>query len=123
FGGLGSDTELHASAGSAQLQQAAGTLEAFRSFRVAEHAQLFASAGAGVYHLRVVGTGAGPWLGTVTSTWAALAIAGAGLALPLGARFAILAEGQALVTFPCTVGRIGGAEARRASPPALRRGH
>ena len=120
FGGLGSETELRGPTGGAQLQQAAGTLEALRSFRVAEHAQLFASAGAGVYHLRMVGTGTGLWLGTgLTSTWAALAVAGAGLALPFGARFAMLVEGQALVAVPSPVVRIGGNDAGRAAMPAL----
>jgi hypothetical protein len=119
FGGLGSDTELRTTTGSAQLQQQVGTLEAVRSFRVAAHAQLFASAGTGVYHLRVVGTGTAPWQGTVTSAWAALVVAGAGLALPLGARFALLVEGQALVTFPSAMIRIDGAEVGRAGLPAL----
>jgi hypothetical protein len=119
FGGLGSDTELRGMTGSAQLQQAAGTLEAIRSFRVAAHAQLFASAGAGVYHLRVVGTGPQPWLGTVITAWAALAIAGGGLALPLGDRLALLVEGQAFVTVPSAVVRVGGEEQGRAGLPAF----
>jgi hypothetical protein len=119
FGGLGSDTELHTATESALLQQQVGTLEAVRSFHVVARAQLFASAGAGAYHLRVVGTGTGTWHGTVTSAWAALAIAGAGLALPLGERLALLVEGQALVTFPSVVVRIDDAEAGRTGLPAL----
>ena len=59
------------------------------------------------------------WQGTVTSAWAALVVAGAGLALPLGARFALLVEGQALVTFPSAMIRIDGAEVGRAGLPAL----
>jgi hypothetical protein len=117
--GLGSDTALHAPTGSAELEQAVGTIEVVRSFRAGRVAQLFASAGGGVYHLRVAGAGMDPWQGTVTSLWAGLAIAGLGVALPLGAHLALLGEGQALVTVPSTVVRIAGAEVGRTGLPGV----
>jgi hypothetical protein len=119
FGGLGSDTELHAAQGSAALDQSVGTLEAVRSFHAGDHVQLFGSAGAGVYRLHVTGVGTGGAVGTVSSSLSALAIAGGGVALPLGAHFALVAEGQALVTAPSPVVRIAGAEVGRTGRPSL----
>jgi hypothetical protein len=119
LGGLGSDSVLHAPLGTAELDQSIGTLEAVRSFRVGGHVQLIASAGAGVYRLHVTGFGTGGAQGTVSSSLSALAIAGAGVALPLGAHFALLAEGQALVAAPSPMVRIAGVEAGRTGQPSV----
>ena len=65
---------------------------------------LVASLGAGAYHARVTGTGTGAQSHTdhVTSTWSALALAGAGVVVPIVAHLSFAADAQIGVTWRIT---------------------
>jgi hypothetical protein len=109
--GFGTETELRVAQGSASLAQAFGTVELVRVFRLASRLQLYPSAGAGAYRLRVGGTGDNGNQGRQETAWSGLAIAGAGLALAIVPHLALAAEAQALVTWPHTVVAFMGTDA------------
>ena len=118
FGGFGSDAELRAAAGTAQIGQALGTLELLRMFRSGRRLQLFVSAGTGAYRLKVKGTGISPNVGTDHAAWSALGVAGGGAALALGPHVALLVEAQGLFTWPYATVRIDFVSVGRTGWPA-----
>jgi hypothetical protein len=99
--------------GTARVHQDLALLEALVAFRRDARLQPFLSLGGGLHHVRVSGTGASPIFpdGQGTSLGAALD-AGAGLALRLGNRAALVLEAHAVGTLPAT--EIGVADQRAA---------
>jgi hypothetical protein len=118
-GGLGTEAELRAPAGSAQIRQTFGVVEILRGFRAGKRVQPVAAIGAGVYRARVAGVGAANYQGVVQESWSALAVAGVGAVVPLVARVALTADAQIALAFPDTVVRLDYAEAGRIGRPSL----
>jgi hypothetical protein len=119
--GLGTDAAVQTPEGSAVIRQEIGAIEIVRAFRAGRRFQLVASIGAGAYHARVTGTGTGAQSHTdhVTSTWSALALAGAGIVVPIAAHVSFSADAQFGVTWPENLIRIVGVDAGRTGRPAL----
>ena len=118
-GGLGTDAELRASSGSAQIRQELAVLEVVRSFRAHGRLQPFVSAGAGALRARVEGSGAATYTGVTTTSWSGLATAGGGLAVPLVAHVALAVDGQVMLACPYTRVRFPTVEAANVAWPAL----
>jgi hypothetical protein len=117
--GLGSDAELRAPEGSAQIRQMFGLVELLRGFRAGRHVQPIVSAGAGVYRARVTGVGAPNFDGSRSDTWSALAVIGAGLIVPVVSRVALVADAQVGVTWPDNLIRLNFVDAGRLGRPSL----
>ena len=121
FGGLGSNASLNAGdIGSASIEQQLGALEIARGFRAGRRIQLLATLGAGGYRARIAGTGAAPpYVGRDSDEWSLLTVGGGGLIVTLVPHVALVAEVQALLTWPHTVVRLGGTEAGSTGWPSL----
>jgi len=103
--------------GTARVRQELALLEAVVAFRRDARVQPFLSLGAGLHHVRVSGTGASPIFpdGQGNSLGAALD-AGAGLALRLGNRAALVLEAHLLGTLPATEIAVADQRAARVGP-------
>jgi hypothetical protein len=77
------------------------------------------SAGAGVYHLRVRGKDVAPLTATTRTLWTPFLSAGAGLAVPLAARWAVRADLRAAFVRRSALVRVGESEAGRTGWPLL----
>jgi hypothetical protein len=109
------------SAGSASIRQELAAADVVVALRPREDVRIvpYLAAGAGVFHLHVRGASAGPpFVGRSDDAWAALATAGLGLALRLGARTAIVLDAAAVVTAPGAAVDVGGAIVARAGRPS-----
>jgi len=100
--GLGPGADVSDTTGSGRIEQAMVTLGLVRSFRPDRIVQPMIGLAAGVHHLSVHGTAAAPATHDAfdRSAFSALASASLGLAFALSARVAIVAEADALVTWP-----------------------
>jgi hypothetical protein len=86
----------------------------------AYRARPFVTAGAGVFHLNM--TGRSTTLDDLplgASLWAALAVAGAGCAYPLGGPVEVAIEAQALVTAPTAIITVREVVVGRSGAPSL----
>ena len=120
FGGLGTDTSLSAgNVGSASIGQQLGALEIVRCFRAGRRVQLLATLGAGGYRARIAGTGVAPYEGRDSDEWSLLTVGGGGVIFTVVPHVALVAEAQALATWPHTVVRLDAAEVGRTGWPAL----
>jgi hypothetical protein len=97
-GGPTLGSEIHTAAGSATTRQEFGLLELCYVFPVSPSAALLASAGGGVYHLQVQGSALPPIGAGSPQLWSATFDAGAGGALRIADRSALLLDVHALVT-------------------------
>jgi hypothetical protein len=105
-GGLGSNANLAAPAGTARVQQQFGTAEGFILSRLSGPVQFFGTAGLGAYHLSVDGTGIFPYRAKPTAeAWSLLAGAGVGIAAEVYPHVALNFEGRALWALPPAVVR------------------
>jgi hypothetical protein len=120
FGGLGPDTSLSSgNVGSASIGQQLAALEIVRGFRAGRRVQLVATLGAGGYRARITGTGVAPYEGRNSDEWSLLTVGGGGVIITVVPHVALVAEVQALVTWPHTVVRLDGAEVGRTGWPSL----
>ncbi len=117
--GLGSDAELRAPEGSAQIRQMFGVVELLRGFRAGTRVQPILSVGGGVYRARVTGVGAPNYDGSQSNTWSALAVAGAGVVVPVVSRVAVVADAQVGITWPDNLIRLNFVDAGRLGRPSL----
>jgi hypothetical protein len=98
--------------GTAEVRRDLALLEGFLVFRPGAVAQPFVAAGAGAYRLRAEGKGATPLFPDLAGTrFGAAASAGAGLALRLGGRAALVIEGQMVALLPRTRVLVAGQDA------------
>ncbi|HXU06555.1 MAG TPA: hypothetical protein VN903_36620, partial [Polyangia bacterium] len=118
-GGMGSDAELHAAEGTAQIRQMFGLIEILRGFRAGTYVQPIASAGAGVYRARIAGVGAPNYDGSLTDTWSALVVVGGGVVVPIVAHVALVVDAQVGLTWPDNLIRVNFTEAGRLGRPSL----
>jgi len=79
----------------------------------------YVDVGGGPYHLHVQGAAAPPYHGTTDDVWAALAAAGAGVALRIAPSVSIAAEGRAIGLAPRPAVTIGGERVASAGAPSL----
>jgi hypothetical protein len=118
--GLGPDAALRAPTGSAQIRQQLAEVEIVRGFRAGKHVQPVLSGGGGAYRARVEGVGiANTSTGKTSDNWSALVTAGGGVALPMVAHLALVADAHLLLTWPHTIVRFGSVEAGATGWPAL----
>jgi hypothetical protein len=117
--GFGTSVDRTASAGSARLDQQIGMVELLISLRPERRLQLLVSAGVGAHHLDLEGTGSAPYLGRSPEAWSFLTAVGAGLAVRLLPRLAVVVEVHALVTWPPTDVFIGADKVGRIGWPSL----
>jgi hypothetical protein len=118
--GLGSDAILETAEGSARVEQQFATLEAFVMSRWQGSVQVFASAGAGAYHLAVEGTGVFPYYrGKTGQSWSLLTGAGFGVAAEVYPHIALIAEGEGFWAWPAAVVRVANTDAGRQYWPVL----
>ena len=109
---------LTAPAGSASLRQELAFVAVTWLLRDGHRLSPHLSAGAGLYHVRVVGHAEGG-LAVSSALWAPLAKVGAGLTLALGRRYALRMDVDALFLQPAPYVVIGTAEAGHAGRPLL----
>src|SRR5262249_18257754 len=113
--GLGTSGSLARAEGSALLRQELALADGGVAFRAGARLQPFVGAGAGLYRLRVHGTGTAPLFASLDDRRGGAAVdAGGGVAGPFGRRVSLLAEAGALAIFPRTRVLIAGQEAGRA---------
>jgi hypothetical protein len=105
LGGLGSNAIVEAPAGSARVEQQFGTVEGFFMSRLPGPLQLFGTAGAGAYHLRVDGTGVFPFRGKPAEAWSLLTGVGIGIAAEVYPHVALITEAHAWWSWPPAVVR------------------
>jgi len=119
-GGLGTDAEVRAAAGSAQIHQQLAELEIVCSFRAGERVQPSLSAGGGVFRARIEGTGIpDPSTGITTSSWSALVTAGGGAAVPIVSHLALAVDAHLMLTWPYTAVRFQTVEAGHLGWPSV----
>jgi hypothetical protein len=117
--GLGPGNSVEASAGKAALQQEIGTLELVLIPLRRRWGSAFATAGGGVYHLHLLGTGIDPYVGKSASAWSAIALTGLGLRIDITRRVAAVAESQVVFLFPPPEVRFGDTQLGRMGQPSL----
>jgi hypothetical protein len=119
--GLGTSVGRSAFAGVATVDQSVVTVALARRFGNESRLQPFATAGAGIFHLAASGVGAPPdqFRGKSAALWAPSAVVGAGCALALHPRVALVIDAEALVTFPHAIVKVAGTEVARAGRPSL----
>jgi hypothetical protein len=119
LGGLGSTAILEAPVGTALVEQQFGTLEAFVMSRLPGPLQLFGTAGAGAYHLRVEGTGVLPYQGKPGEGWSLLTGVGIGIAAEVYPHVALMVEGHAWWAWPPAVVRFDDSTVGKTQWPLL----
>jgi hypothetical protein len=117
--GLGSDARLESGQGTARLAQSFATMEMLLSSRWRGPFQLFASAGAGAYHMSVGGTGVLPYRGREGGGWSLLTGGGVGLAIELNPHVVLVVEGQTFWAWPSSIVRIGDTDIGKQNWPIL----
>ena len=118
--GPGFASDVAAPGGSIAVRQAMAWVDARYEFELATPLVTpFVTAGIGGLYLGVAGTALPPYRGETDSTLAALLAAGAGAALRLGTRVALVADVRILVAAPAPIVRASGAEAARVGRPSL----
>jgi len=118
--GLGTDATLGSdNVGTATISQALGALEIVRGFRAGRRVQLLVALGAGGYGARIQGTGVAPYVGRDGDTASLLTVAGGGVIVALVPHVALVAEVQALLTWPHTVVRLDGVDVGTTGWPSL----
>jgi hypothetical protein len=112
-------SSLEATAGSATLRQELVVLEL--ATMLPAHSRYFAvlSAGAGFRHTHVDGAARAPYVADSGSSWAAVALAGAGLGIRLGERVGIQVEGHALFATPALDVKVASESFRGTNPAVL----
>ena len=98
--GLGTRSRVEASAGSAEVAQQFGLIEAALRLRPLQRLQPFFSLGAGGRYTSAEGRASPPGQGQTAGQWSFLADAGAGLRLSLGRHFEIALEVHAQLAQP-----------------------
>ena len=111
--------ELTGGAGTLDVRQEMAMAEAVYSLEALGPVVPRLSAGVGVYHLHAAGDPAPPYEAASGEVWAALAGAGAGLGLPLGARVAVLLDVQVLFAEPRAVVRLAGEQLGAPGRPSV----
>lgn len=117
--GLGSRPRIESLNGSAEVSQSLGLLELQATFRQGKRARPVVSAGAGVLNARVMGTGRPPYEGKEPHQWSAAFDLGAGVAVGLRPRIALMAEVHAFVAAPHPVVRFLELEAATVGYPGV----
>jgi len=117
--GLGPGNSVAAPAGTAALQQEMGTLELLLVPLRRRWGSAFVAAGAGVYHLHLLGTGIDPYVGKSASAWSAMALAGLGLRVELTRHLAAVGEAQGVLLLPPAEVRFGDTLLGRVGQPSL----
>lgn len=117
--GLGPDTQLVQSVGSARVQQAAAWVALSRTFRAGRVLQPFLSLGVGADWLRATGSAADPTLAHARTSWSGVAMAGGGLAVAVATRLALVLDVEGMLFVPPVVVRIAGADAARFDRPSV----
>jgi hypothetical protein len=118
--GLGTDATLGSdNVGTASISQELGVLEIVRGFRAGHRVQLLATLGAGGYGARIRGTGVAPYVGRDRDAPSLLTVGGGGVIVTLVPHVALVAEVQALATWPHTVVRLDGVDAGTTAWPSL----
>lgn len=116
---LGSAAAVTASEGTAHVRQQFAVLDGFVTSRWQGPVQLFASLGAGVYHVEVAGSAVAPYRGKPGQSWSLLTGAGAGAAVEVYSGVAIIVEGQSYWAWPPAVVRIVDTDAGKRHWPVL----
>jgi hypothetical protein len=111
---LGSTAELSAEGGSVRVRQGWLLVEGLRAFRASARAQPLLSAGTGFHHIDADGRGSSPLFpGHAENKLVAALSAGAGLALRLGTRMALVADVDLLWLSSATRIVVNGTETAR----------
>jgi hypothetical protein len=111
---LGSTAELSAEGGSVRVRQGWLLVEGLRAFRASARAQPLLSAGTGFHHIDADGRGSSPLFpGHAENKLVAALSAGAGLALRLGTRMALVADVDLLWLSAATRIVVNGTETAR----------
>jgi hypothetical protein len=114
---MGSD--VRGAVGTAFVRQEMARAEAAYALLAGPRGGVYASLGAGVYHLYTSGTAALPYKGESDDVWAATLDLGASGALRLGGRIALVLDLHALVTLPRAVVAMDGTAVASAGRPSL----
>jgi hypothetical protein len=117
--GLGSRPRVATAYGSATLAQAVALLECAAVLRRDRRIRPTFSLGAGALNVAVFGTGAAPYEGREPQRWSAALDAGAGVAVAVGSRAALVAELHALLAAPHPVVRFADTRAATVGYPSL----
>jgi hypothetical protein len=111
--------EARAQGGKAVLRQELLSLDATVTWPAEGTFAVVAAAGGGGYHWHVSGEGVAPNVGHDADRWGAVAQAGAGALLRLGAHLGFMLDAQALWLAPPLVVRVAGVDAGKSGEPTL----
>jgi hypothetical protein len=120
FSGLGPSLTLRAAAGTAQIEQELVTLEAVQAFWPKGAVVPFVCAGAGGLHVRVDGSGVGPYRGNSSDEWSVVTSAGVGAGIPLFPHLSFVAQARGVLALPPTTVQIASADVGHIGGPSLR---
>jgi hypothetical protein len=119
FSGLGPSLKETTGAGAATIEAQLATLEATKTWWATSPMVPFFSAGVGTLHVKVTGAAAPPYYVVGGDAWSFLAVAGAGLCVPLTPWLALVAEMRGLLAWPPIVVRIAGDPVYRLGEPSM----
>lgn len=117
--GLGSRPVVRHVYGTATVSQTMALLELGLALGIDQRIQPLLSLGGGVLNVAVAGTGDTPYEGLKSQQWSAAVDAGAGLAVALGSRAALISEIHALLASPHPVVRFIDTKAATIGNPTL----
>ena len=117
--GLGSRPVVRHVYGTATVSQTMALLELGLALGIDQRIQPLLSLGGGVLNVAVAGTGDTPYEGLKSQQWSAAVDAGAGLAVALGSRAALVSEIHALLASPHPVVRFIDTKAATIGNPTL----
>jgi hypothetical protein len=117
--GLGSRPVVRNVYGTATVSQTMALLELGLALGIDQRIQPRLSLGGGVLNVAVAGTGDTPYEGLKSQQWSAAFDAGAGLAVALGSRAALISEIHALLASPHPVVRFIDTKAATIGNPTL----
>jgi hypothetical protein len=117
--GLGPAVTLSAAAGTAKVEEQLVSVDVVKTWWPRAKLVPFVSAGAGAQHLRVNGTGVGPYTGATADPWSFLTTAGLGAAVPVYSGLSLVVQTRFAVAWPPTTIHIADADAGHFGTPSL----
>jgi hypothetical protein len=116
---FGTQPQVTSAAGTASVDQGLALVECVAQPWLEGRVRPSASIGAGLYHVGVTGTGAGPNAGTANTGLAFALDGGAGVIVPLGPRVEMSFEGHVVLTAPGLAVRLLDSDVARIGRPAV----